>query len=114
MIDDGFRLFPEQASTHAPRVDLLYISLLVMSAFFTVLIASLIVYFSIKYRRGNTGVDRADRHHSAMGLEIAWMVIPFVLSRGIFGWGAWLYFSSYRPPAGALEVPALAQHWMSK
>jgi len=33
---------------------------------------------------------------------------------GIFGWGAWLYFSEYRPPAGALEVRVVAKQWMWK
>ena len=114
MIDDGFRLLPEQASTHAPRVDLLYYCLLGMAVFVTVLVAALIVYFSIKYRRGNTRVDRTPGSGHALGLEITWMVIPFVISMGIFGWGAKLYFSGYRPPAGAIELRVVAKQWMWK
>lgn len=114
MINDGFRLLPEQASTHAPRVDLLYFFLLGLAVFFTVLIASLIVYFSVKYRRGNTRVDRTITSEHALGLEITWMVIPFVISMAIFGWGATLYFSGYRPPAGAMEVRVVAKQWMWK
>src|SRR5450432_1822837 len=116
MIDDGFRLFPEQASTLAPRVDALYFFLLGVAAFFTLLIAALIVYFSIKYRRGNARVDRTpsqDQGH-AFGLEIAWMVGPFLIAMTIFTWGAWLYFSEYRAPAGALEVQVVAKQWMWK
>ena len=92
MIDDSFRLLPEQASTLAPRVDALYFFLLGVAAFFTVLIAALILYLSIKYRRGNTAVDRTpnpDRGHAFM-MEIAWMVIPFLIAMMIFVWGAWL------------------------
>lgn len=114
MIDDGFRLLPEQASTHAPRVDLLYFFLLGLAVFFTVLIAALIVYFSIKYRRGNTRVDRTRGRGNALALEITWMVIPFLISMTIFGWGATLYFSSYRPPAGAMEIRVVAKQWMWK
>lgn len=114
MIDDGFRLLPEQASTHAPRVDLLYFFLLGMAAFFTVLIAALIIYFSIKYRRGNTKVDRTPSRSHPLRMEIAWMVVPFVISMVIFGWGTTLYFSAYRPPAGALEVRVVAKQWMWK
>jgi cytochrome c oxidase subunit 2 len=116
VIDDNFRLLPEQASTLAPRVDALYFFLLGVAAFFTVLIAALILYFSIKYRRGNTKVDRTvnqDRGH-AFGMEIAWMVIPFLISMMIFVWGARLYFSDYRPPAGALQVQLVAKQWMWK
>lgn len=114
MIDDGFRLFPEQASTHAPRVDLLYFFLLGLAAFFTVLIAALVVYFSIKYRRGNANVDRTPTSGHPFALEIAWMVIPFVIAMTIFGWGATLYFSGYRPPAEAMEVRVVAKQWMWK
>jgi cytochrome c oxidase subunit 2 len=114
MIDDGFRLLPEQASTHAPHVDLLFYFLLGMAAFLTVLIASLILFFSIKYRRGNTRVDRTPGPQNAMLLEISWMVIPFLISMLIFGWGASLYFSAYRPPAGATNVDVVAKQWMWK
>jgi len=114
MIDDGFRLLPEQASTHAPHVDLLYFCLIALSVFFTVLISALIVYFSIKYRRGNTKVDRTPGSGHSLMLEITWMVIPFVLSMGIFAWGSSLYFSGYRPPAGAMEIRVVAKQWMWK
>jgi cytochrome c oxidase subunit 2 len=114
MIDDGFRLLPEPASTHAPRVDLLYFFLIGLSLILTLLIAGTIVYFSIKYRRGNKRVDRTARSEHAMGLEIAWSAVPLVLSMGIFAWGAKLYFSAVRPPAGAMEVRVVAKQWMWK
>ena len=47
----GFPLFPEQASTLAPRVDALYFFLIAVSAFFTGLIFLLLFYFAIRYRR---------------------------------------------------------------
>src|SRR4030095_802796 len=51
----GFPLFPEQASTMAGRVDALYIALLALGAFFSVLIACLVVGFAIKFRRRSPG-----------------------------------------------------------
>ncbi|MDB5384835.1 MAG: ctaC 2 [Planctomycetaceae bacterium] len=114
MIDDGFRLLPEQASTHAPGVDLLYYFLLGMAVFFTVLIATLIVYFSIKYRRGNTRVDRTPGPDHSFVVEILWMAIPLLISMVIFVWGAALYFTGYRTPAGAMEVRVVAKQWMWK
>jgi cytochrome c oxidase subunit 2 len=53
-------------------------------------------------------------HGHAVGLEVTWMVIPFVISMGIFGWGAKLYFSGNRPPAGAIEVRVVGKQWMWK
>jgi len=44
-------LFPEQASTLAPRVDALLFFLLGVSTFFTLLIAGCLVVFAIRYRR---------------------------------------------------------------
>jgi len=114
VIDDGFRLLPEQASTHAPRVDLLYYFLLGMAAFVTVLVAALIVYFAIKYRSGNVRADRTAVRNNAMVLEIAWTVIPLLISLGIFGWGATLYFTGSRPPAGAMQLRVVAKQWMWK
>jgi len=51
-------LFPEQASTLAPRVDALFYFLVAVSLFFGLLIAFLIVYFAVKYRR-RPGRERA-------------------------------------------------------
>ena len=61
MIDDRFRLFPEQASTQAHSVDPLFFVLVGLSAVITILVAALIVYFSIKYRRGNALADLEEK-----------------------------------------------------
>lgn len=108
-----FRLLPEQASTHAPQVDLLYFFLLGVATFFTAMIAFLIVFFAIKYRKG-ARVDRTTSGHHAWAVEITWMVVPLVLSGVIFVWGAQLYFDASRPPAGALEVQVVGKQWMWK
>ena len=49
MPEHSFRLFPESASTFAGSVDGLYLYLLLLSAFFSVLIAFLVIYFAVKY-----------------------------------------------------------------
>lgn len=110
---DAFRLLPEQASTHAPRVDLLYFFLLGVATFFTAMIAVLIVYFSIRYRRG-AKVDRTTTSHHAWFVEIMWMVVPAGLAMLIFAWGAQLFFEANRPPAGAIEIQAIGKQWMWK
>ena len=46
-----FPLFPSQASTVAAQVDALYFFLIAITAFFSVLIAGLVLYFGIRYRR---------------------------------------------------------------
>ena len=54
-------LFPEAASTMAGRVDALYFFLLAVSIFFSLLIAGLIVFYAIRYRRRDphSAADRA-------------------------------------------------------
>ncbi|HEV3344772.1 MAG TPA: cytochrome c oxidase subunit II [Pirellulales bacterium] len=113
MTNDTFRLLPEQASTYAPQVDMLYFFLLGVATFFTVMIAVLIVFFSIKYRRG-AKVDRTVQDEHAHAVEILWMVGPLVLGMIIFFWGAKLFFDVNRPPAGALEVEVVGKQWMWK
>lgn len=121
MIDDGFRLFPTQASTHAPHVDLLYAFLVIL--FFAVQagVGFLIVYFAVKYRRGSKadrgprkGADLKSLHLQQQLMETAWMVGPFVIFMLIFFWGAKVYFASYRPPDNAFEVRVVGKQWMWK
>ena len=105
-------LFPEQASTVAGQVDALYLFLILITTFFSLLIAVLIIYFAIKYRR-STGRP-AEQIHGSTLLEIVWTVIPLGISMVIFVWSAALYFRIERPPANALEIYGVAKQWMWK
>ncbi len=106
-------LFPEQASTLAPRVDALLFFLLAVSTFFTLLIAGCIVVFAIRYRR-RPGNEVAEQVHGSDRLEIAWSVIPLLLCLVMYVWGAQLYFAAASPPPDALEVYSVAKQWMWK
>ena len=109
----GFPLFPEQASTMAPRVDLLYFFLLGVSVFFATLILILIVAFAVKYRRRSD--DEQPRPISGnLGLEILWTVVPLSLTLVMFVWGARLFFITFYPPTDALEINVVAKQWMWK
>jgi cytochrome c oxidase subunit 2 len=57
-MESPFRIWPEQASTIAGRVDGLYGFLLGVAVFFSGLIFLLILYFAIKYRRRPGGVHQ--------------------------------------------------------
>src|SRR5256885_802560 len=100
----SFQLFPETASSIANQVDGLYAFLVLVSAFFSLIIAFLVVFFAIKYRhRPHThpAVAHEEAEHSVGGmiLEIVWSVIPLGLSMIMFGWGAMIFFTESRPPA---------------
>jgi cytochrome c oxidase subunit 2 len=113
----SFQLFPESASNFAPQVDGLYGYMVVISAFFSVLVAFLIIFFAVKYRkRPGVRVAPATDDHSigAMILEIAWSVIPLGLSLVMFAWGASIMFEESRPPKDALNVYVTGKRWMWK
>ncbi|HUE69731.1 MAG TPA: cytochrome c oxidase subunit II [Pirellulaceae bacterium] len=112
-MDKSFRLMPEQASSIAPQIDALYYFLILISTVMSVLIAFLIIYFAIKYRRGSA-VDRTQGAHHFYLMEIAWIVGPFVVVMVIFFWSARLYFAQARAPAGAMEINCVAKQWMWK
>ena len=97
-------LFPEQASSVAGQVDALYFFLIGISVFFGLLIAGLVVYFAIKYRRRSESEPVPEPPQEGLALEIAWSVIPLGIAMIIFVWGAALFIKIERPPDDALEV----------
>jgi cytochrome c oxidase subunit 2 len=109
----GTPLFPEAASTMASRVDNLYFFLLALTAFFSVLIAGLIVYYAVKYHR-RTPDQVGAQIHGGLTLEIGWTVIPLLITMVIFVWGASVYYAMARPPDETLNVYVVGKQWMWK
>jgi cytochrome c oxidase subunit 2 len=112
-MDTGFKLFPEAASRIAGEVDLLYFFLLAVTAFFTVLIASLVLFFAINWRR-KSPEDRPAAVGTDWRLEIAWTAIPLGITMVMFLWGAKLYVEITRVPADAMEISVIGKQWMWK
>jgi cytochrome c oxidase subunit II len=106
-------LMPPQASTIASQVDLLYGFLLVVSAFFSLLIAVAVIYLSVRYRRRSEN-DRTPHIHGSNVLELVWSVIPFGITMVMFFWGAHLFVEMKRPPDDALQVNVVGKQWMWK
>jgi len=107
-----FYFHPPQASTVAPEVDALYFFLVAITIVFSALVAALILYFAIRYRR-SAKVDRTPFHPSVW-MEVSWLILPLPLLLGIFVWSADVYFTLQRPPAGAMEFTVVAKQWMWK
>lgn len=109
----SFSFIPEAASTLAREVDALTIVWTLISLFFTVLIAALIIVFMSRYRRRHPDeVGLPER--APMWLEVAWSVIPLGIMLAMFTWGALVFFKAYRPPANAVEYTAIGKQWMWK
>ncbi|HYH46548.1 MAG TPA: cytochrome c oxidase subunit II [Thermoanaerobaculia bacterium] len=106
-------LFPEAASQVAPQVDALFFVWSAISIFFTALIAVLILYFMVRYRRRS--VDEVGLPERAPNwLEVGWSIIPLVITLIMFAWGARVFYSMYRPPNNAVEYWTVGKQWMWK
>jgi cytochrome c oxidase subunit 2 len=108
-----FPLFPQQGSTMAAEVDALFLFLVAMSLFFSVLIAAAVIYFSVRYRRRSED-EMPQAIHGSLPLEITWTAIPFVIVVFIFVWSAKIFVDMYRVPAGSMEVYVVGKRWMWK
>ena len=106
-------LFPEQASSFAWQVDLLYLYLIVISVAFTIPIVIAIFLFALKYREKEKFASGAEIHGS-MVLEAGWSFLPFVISMTIFLGGAVVYYNQYRMPDDAMQVYVVGKQWMWK
>ena len=105
--------FPQEASAQAGQVDAIYFFMLAITAFFSLLIATLVVVFAIKYRRRRAN-EVGYAIHGSIALELLWSVIPLGIVMIMFGWGAKVFFDMYRPPKGAMEIFIVGKQWMWK
>jgi cytochrome c oxidase subunit 2 len=110
---NDFPLFPESASSVAPLVDGLYLSLVAICGAVSLLIWIVIFYFAIKYRRRPDN-ELAQEQEPPAALEMTWIVVPTIIFMGIFVAGAYVFFRIQRTPANALEVYATGRQWMWK
>jgi cytochrome c oxidase subunit 2 len=109
----NFPFFPQQASAQAGEVDAIYFFMIAITAFFSILIAALVVFFAIRYRRRHRD-EVGHAIHGSLALELMWTIIPFFIVMVIFAWGAKVFFDLYRPPAGAMEIYVTGKQWMWK
>jgi len=105
-------LWPDQASTMASQVDMLFIYLLLVAGVMTALIFIAVVGLAIKYRRSR--YRQAQQIEGSTVLELAWSIIPFFVMLTFFVWGAVIYFQERTPPANSTEVYVVAKQWMWK
>lgn len=103
-----FRSAP--ASDSAVWTDGLFMMIFWFSVFFFVLLMSLMVYWTIKYRR-RPGVPAPVSPHHNTPLEIIWTVVPSSALLVIFVLGFWGYMQKMVPPSGALELKVDSWKW---
>lgn len=109
----GIPIAPEAASSFARDVDALTFYLVAMGTFFTLIIAAMVLYFSVKYRRRSADEVGSGFDNSLL-LEVAWTAAPLIIVLFTFVWGTKVFFRLNRPPAGAVEYYVTGKQWMWK
>ncbi len=114
MIFAEIALFPPEASTTAGQVDRLFLVLFCVCGAVTLLVAVLLVSFSVRYRRRPGTVGNPPETPSSHALEWFWTFTPLAIFAVMFVWGADVYFAAYRPPNDAATIYVVGKQWMWK
>jgi cytochrome c oxidase subunit 2 len=94
-------------------VDNLYFFIVAVTAFFGIVTSLVVIWFAMKYRTDDP-LKIGARITGSIPLELAWSIIPFVISIVIFVWATDVFFDIYRPPNQTLEIYATGKRWMWK
>ena len=105
---------PPEGSLHAQQYDALFWSMFGFSLLIVVLVASLILVFSVRFRSGSG----APRHQTGSlhrrEFEIGWTAATVLLALFFFWWTASKGLVEQRLPEEALEIHVEAKQWMWK
>src|SRR5437016_8070689 len=100
--------FPETASSTARHVDHLLYYLVSVTGSMGLLVACLLIYFAVKYRRRPASGPPPNAGPS-LALETFWTVAPLLFFLSMFAWGATVYIEAIRPPDDALTIYVVAK-----
>jgi cytochrome c oxidase subunit 2 len=106
--------YPEQASTTAARVDHLLLFVTAVTGSVGVMVACLLVGFSVAYRRRPGPFVPPAEMRGSKPLEAMWTSAPLVPFVIFFVWGSYVYYNAYRAPDDATVIYAQAKQWMWK
>jgi cytochrome c oxidase subunit II len=107
----GIPFFPQQASSIASGIDILFYTLLAFAVLLGLFLTSLVVGYAVKYRVGSKA-DRTGARARSFPLELAWTSASLAIAFIFFGWGAVLFVRRERPPPDAIEIAGLGRQWM--
>jgi cytochrome c oxidase subunit 2 len=104
--------YTSEASPHASSVDTIFYGLSAISIMIVLLVAGLIIVFSIRYRRGSPAPRGEMPKFMRNEFEIGWTAATLFLFLFIFGWAASSQISALAPPKNAMQIHVLAKQWM--
>jgi cytochrome c oxidase subunit 2 len=109
----GFSDIP-QLSAYAAAVDLKFIVLTVLSGLIAGLVFTLVVVFSIRYRRGSPASRATLPGWMQRDIEVGWTVATGFTFLFIFWWMATAQLSALTQPKTNFEIHIEAKQWMWK
>jgi cytochrome c oxidase subunit 2 len=109
MMSDSFLT---AASDYASEVDRTFWLLVTIAGLITLLVASLIAGFSLRYRRGSNAQRGAVPERVSREVEIGWTVATLFLFLFIFWWAASNELYALNVPVNASEIHVVAKQWM--
>jgi cytochrome c oxidase subunit 2 len=109
----GLPLWPDTASSYASQVNVLFGSLLLITALTVGLVFFLVLFFANKYRHGSNVVRHAQTKKT-WRFEVSWTIATLLAFVGLAVWGGSLYVHLYNPPADALQIFVVGKQWMWK
>lgn len=113
-LPDAVRI-PPQAATSAALIDAVTLGLTLFSALIALGVAAAIVFFVARYHVRRV-TDRSNPPSSVLGLELAWIITPILISLGLFVWSGAVFLRIQRPPP-QLSGPTIwvvGKQWMWK
>lgn len=108
-----FSFWPEQASSVALGVDLLYIFIIVVTVATTLAVYAAAAIFIVKYKRRSED-EIPEQIEGNLPLEIAWSIIPLGIVLVMFVWGIVVFYNLSRVPPDALNFSVVGKQWMWK
>ncbi len=101
---------PNAVNAEADDSDMMFYSVLALSAFFFVAITAAVIYLVVKYRhRPGHKPQPSPAHNDA--LEITWTIIPTIICVFLFYFGWHSYIRVVTPPTKAIEIQVQAKRW---
>ena len=104
----------DRASTAADQFEPLFWYITAWTALGTIIVAVLLVWFCIAYRRSSRGPISTPRILGSHRLELFWTLTPLLIFLTFYVWGAKNYSDAVHVPPDAPEIFVIGKQWMWK
>lgn len=101
---------PEQASSIAADVDLIYNVVMWISIAASVAVLGTMLYFAFRYKRRGSN-EHTPHIPGSHKVELVWTIIPAIVFLSIAAWGIVIYHDMDNPPDNAFAIHVTGKQW---